>query len=90
MGVRVETFPRAGAAECKLEIVKSLGSNVMCIGNGFNDVLMFDASALSVAVIEKEGTYGGLFAHSDIVTKCILDALDLLICTDRIRATLRS
>ena len=42
MGIHVETFPRAGAAECKLEIVKSLGENTMCIGNGFNDVLMFD------------------------------------------------
>ena len=34
--------------------------------------------------------YGGLFAHSDIVTKSILDALDLLIRTDSVKATLRS
>lgn len=90
LGVHVETFPQAGAAECKLEIVKRLGGNVMCVGNGFNDVLMFEAAALTVSVIEKEGTYGGLIARSDIVTKSILDALDLLIRTDRIKATLRS
>lgn len=89
-GVHVETFPRAGAAECKLEIVEKLGENVMCIGNGYNDVLMFGPAALSVAVIEREGTYAGLIAHADVLTASILDALDLLIKTDRLRATLRS
>ena len=90
LGVNVETFPRAGAAECKLEIVKRLGANVMCVGNGYNDVQMFGAADLSVAVLEKEGTYAGLIAHADIVTRSILDALDLLLKTDRVRATLRS
>ena len=90
LGIHVETFPQAGAAEFKLEIVKRLSGNVMCVGNGFNDVLMFEAAALTVSVIEKEGTYGGLIARSDIVTKSILDALDLLIRTDMIKATLRS
>lgn len=90
MGIHVETFPRAGAAECKLEIVKSLGENTMCIGNGFNDVLMFDQADLSVAVIEKEGLYAGLLNHADVVTTSILDALDLLLHTNRLRATLRS
>ena len=90
IGVHVETFPRAGAAECKLEIVQRLGSHVMCVGNGFNDVLMFDAADLSVAVLEREGTYAGLIAHADIVTRSIVDAFDLLIRTDRMRATLRT
>lgn len=90
MGIHVETFPRAGAAKCKLEIVKSLGENTMCIGNGFNDVLMFDQADLSIAVIEKEGLYAGLLNHADVVTTSILDALDLLLHTDRLRATLRS
>ena len=90
IGVHVETFPRAGAAKCKLEIVQRLGRHVMCVGNGFNDVLMFDAADLSVAVLEKEGTYAGLIAHADIVTRSIVDAFDLLIRTDRMRATLRT
>ncbi len=90
IGIKVETFPRAGAAECKLEIVQTLGENVMCVGNGYNDVLMFDAAGLSVAVIEREGTYAGLIAHADIVTKSILDAFDLLLYKDRMRATLRT
>ena len=62
----------------------------MCVGNGFNDVLMFGPAALSVAVIEKEGTFAGLIAHADVLTTSILDALDLLVRTDRLRATLRS
>ena len=90
IGIHVETFPRAGAAECKLEIVEKLGANVMCVGNGFNDVLMFGPAALSVAVIEKEGTFAGLIAQADVLTTSILDALDLLVRTDRLRATLRS
>ena len=90
IGIHVETFPRAGAAECKLEIVEKLGANVMRVGNGFNDVLMFGPAALSVAVIEKEGTFAGLIAHADVLTTSILDALDLLVRTDRLRATLRS
>ena len=90
IGIHVETFPRAGAAECKLEIVEKRGANVMCVGNGFNDVLMFGPAALSVAVIEKEGTFAGLIAHADVLTTSILDALDLLVRTDRLRATLRS
>ena len=90
MGIHVETFPWAGAAECKAEIVRDLGDNVMCIGNGYNDVLMFEEAELSVAVIEKEGAYGRLLSLADIVTLSITDALDLLIRTDRIRATLRS
>ncbi len=90
LGIHIETFSRAGAADCKLEIVQSLGDHVMCVGNGFNDVKMFDAAALAVAVIEKEGAFAGLLAHADIVNTSIVDALDLLLNTDRIRATLRS
>lgn len=51
---------------------------------------MFEEAELSVAVIEKEGAYGRLLALGDIITLSITDALDLLIYTDRIRATLRS
>lgn len=90
IGVHVETFPRAGAAECKLEIVEGLGGNVMSVGNGFNDVPMSDAADFSVAVIEREGTFAGLLTHVDVLTTSILDALDLLLKPDRLRATLRS
>ena len=90
IGIHVETFPRAGAAECKLEIVEKLKPNVMCVGNGFNDVPMFGPAALSVAVIEKEGAFAGLISSADVLVTSILDALDLLTKPDRLRATLRT
>ncbi|MBE5900857.1 MAG: ATPase P [Lachnospiraceae bacterium] len=90
LGVFVDTFPRANAAECKVEIVRNLKENRMCIGNGFNDVLMFDEAEFAVAVLEEEGTYAGLLSHADVVTKGIVDALDLLLKPNRLKATLRT
>lgn len=90
LGVHVETFPRPDAAGCKLEIVERLGEHVMCVGNGYNDVLMFDHAAFTVAVIEREGTFAGLLSHADVVTRSINDALDLILKSNRLRATLRS
>ena len=47
LGLRVETFPREGAAKCKAEIVKNLSGGKACFGNGFNDCDMFDLADLS-------------------------------------------
>lgn len=90
LGVHVETFPREGAAQCKRAIVKALGCGVVCIGNGFNDVLMFDIADLSIAVLEREGLCAALLPHADVVVASASDALDLLLKPDRLRATLRS
>lgn len=90
LGLMVETFPTAGAGQSKMRIVETLGENVMCIGNGYNDLPMFGKAALSVAVIEKEGACGALIGCADVVTTSIVDALDLIIRTNRLRATLRS
>lgn len=90
LGVLVETFPREGAALCKEEIVRSLEGGVVCVGNGFNDIQMFDAAALSIAVLETEGVCAGLLAHADVLVRASVDALDLLLIPDRLRATLRN
>ena len=60
-----------------------------CFGNGFNDIEMFDAADLSIAVTDSEGACAALLPHADIVVKSALDGLDLLLKTDRIKATLR-
>ena len=86
----VETFPKAGAALCKEEIVKGLSGGVICIGNGFNDIQMFDASDLSIAVIDREGACAMLLLHADIVVTSMVDAVEMLLKTDRVKATLRS
>lgn len=88
--VTVKTFPREGAASCKEAIVKGLGSGVCAIGNGFNDIQMFDAADLAVAVLDKEGMCAALLPHADVLVRASEDALDLLLQPDRLRATLRS
>ncbi|MCF0149913.1 MAG: ATPase P [Firmicutes bacterium] len=88
--LKIWTFPREGAALCKEAIVKELGEGVFAVGNGFNDIQMFDASEISVAVMEKEGFCGKLAAHADVIVSSPVDALDLLLKPDRLRATLRN
>lgn len=90
LGIKVKTFDKEGAAQCKLEIVNSLGKNTAVIGNGFNDIEMFDASSLSIAVIEKEGVCAKLLNHADIVVTSIIDAMDLILDENKMKATLRN
>ncbi|MBQ2650980.1 MAG: ATPase P [Clostridia bacterium] len=86
----VHTFPRPDAGLCKEEIVKGLSGGVACFGNGFNDIPMFDAADLAVAVLLEEGMYAGLLTHADILVRSIHDGLSLFLTPDHIRADLRS
>lgn len=88
--LEVKTFPTVQVGEIKAEEVRNLSGGVCCIGNGFNDIQMSDAAELSICVIGKEGCCGALITHCDVVAPSILDALDLLIKSDRLRATLRT
>lgn len=86
----VHTFPRPDAGSCKEEIVKGLSGGVACYGNGFNDIPMFDAADLAVAVLLEEGMCAQLLPHADIFVRSIHDGLDLFLKPDHIRADLRS
>ena len=88
--LEVKTFPTVQVGEIKAEETRKLSGGVVCIGNGFNDIQMSDAAALSICVIGKEGCCGKLIGHCDIVVTSIHDALDLLLKPDRLRATLRT
>ena len=88
--LEVLTFPTTAVGDIKAANVKELSGGVVCIGNGFNDIQMSDASDLSICVIGREGCCGALIGHCDIIVTSIADALDLLIKTDRLRATLRT
>lgn len=86
----IMTFPGDSAMESKRSIVRSLGADrCVSIGNGRNDCLMCKESALSIAVIGKEGACSALVASTDICTGSILDALALLEKPKRLIATLR-
>ena len=88
--LQVLTFPTTQVGEIKAREVKKLSGGVVTIGNGFNDIQMSDAADLSICVMGKEGCCGALLNHCDVVVTSIDDALDLLIKTDRLRATLRT
>ncbi len=85
--VRVECV-KTGADKARW--VRKLGAaHVAAIGNGRNEVAMLKAAAQGIAVIGPEGSAGVLLGAADVVTTNVLDALDLITHSLRIRATLR-
>lgn len=88
--LKIQTFPTDGALDEKLAVVEKLGEDKCAtIGNGRNDKLMCRASAFAVAVMEQEGMCSRLLGETDVCTRSIEDALDLLLCPKRLIATLR-
>lgn len=51
---------------------------------------MFNSSALSVAVIGREGCFAKTLIEADIVVNNPLDAIELMLTKNRIKATLRT
>lgn len=91
LDIEVITFPNENAGENKKKIVKELnGQKTICVGNGYNDILMFEESILSIAVIEGEGASGKLLSNADIVTRSIVDALNIILNENKVAATLRN
>ena len=88
--LQVLTFPTTEVGKIKAEQVQKMTGGVVTIGNGFNDIQMSDAADLSICVIGREGCCGALLAHTDVVVTSIEDALDLLLKSGRLRATLRT
>lgn len=80
---------RIGSGTEKTQMVQSLVGDVVTIGNGYNDVPMFQAAALSIAVLGPEGCAAALLREADVVVKSIHHALRLLLYPARLRATLR-
>ena len=69
----------------------ALGADhVVAIGNGRNDRLMLAASALGIGVGGTEGIAVETIAACDVVVPDIGAALDLLLETKRLVASLRS
>lgn len=88
--LEIQTFPGSNAMLEKLKIIENLGpQRCAAIGNGRNDTWMLQASALSIAVMDREGMHGRLFAEADVCVHGIEDALDLLLFPKRLIATLR-
>jgi soluble P-type ATPase len=87
----VSVLPKGEQDKGKLRFVQDLGVELTaCIGNGRNDRLMLEASALGIAVILGEGAAREALNAADIVCTDILSALELFVNPLRMTATLRS
>ena len=74
----------------KQRLVEQLGGNhTACVGNGRNDLLMFQAGALSICVLGGEGAFCPALAACHLAVTTITDALDLFLKPHRLRASLR-
>ena len=74
----------------KADFVKSLDVNkTVAISNGNNDSLMLQSALLSIAIIGNEGCSAKTLLASDITCTNITDALNLLLNTKALIATLR-
>jgi soluble P-type ATPase len=74
----------------KVRIVEGLGpERCVAIGNGANDAAMLAASALGIAVVGPEGAAAAAVHAADVVCASIVVALDLLLDTRALIATLR-
>lgn len=89
--VKVDFFDKENASENKREIVKKLGyDSTVSIGNGRNDIEMFQQSIISIAVIGREGCFSKALLEADVVVHNPIDAIDLLLKPNRMKATLRN
>ena len=74
----------------KLSLLKRLGKErTICIGNGSNDAAMLKDAAIGICVLGKEGASVRALMSSDLAVTDINSALDLILHTDRLIATLR-
>lgn len=88
--VKIETFSKGNATFYKKQFVEKIGAEfTIAVGNGLNDVGMFKASALAIAVIEEEGCASEAIIHSNITVKSIKNVFNMIIKKSRIKATLR-
>ncbi len=88
---RVHIIEKKNQDRAKLAYVQELGcEKTACIGNGRNDCLMLEASALGMAVILREGAFAPTLASADLVFTSIIDALEILENPLRLAATLRN
>lgn len=90
LDIKLNTFNSDDASIYKRKFVESLGEkNSICIGNGYNDIEMFKAAGVSICTVQAEGACGKLFMYSDVVVSSILDGLDIIIDSNKLKATLR-
>jgi P-type E1-E2 ATPase len=88
-GQLVHTEPRYEASE-KQALVERLGAEqVVAIGNGANDARMLQSAAIGIAILGSKGLAVETLRAADMVVARVEDALDLLLDSQGLVATLR-
>jgi soluble P-type ATPase len=88
---KVKVISRDREAEAKAGYIQGLGAEgTVTVGNGRNDRLMLKDAALGIAVVQTEGAAREALLAADLVIPGIVEALDLLLQPQRLKATLRS
>jgi soluble P-type ATPase len=83
-------LPPGDQSRAKLSYIESLSvGGVVAVGNGRNDLLMLERSALGIALVEAEGASAQTVRAADVICRDIRDALGLLQNPLRLVATLR-
>ncbi len=87
---RVSVIPRENQAAAKAEYIRCLGpEGCVAIGNGSNDWAMLKEAALGIAVVQEEGASIEAVLSADLLSRNVIEALDLLLNPLRLTATLR-
>jgi len=90
LNLKVIVLKSTNHTQEKANFVKELGvSKTIAIGNGNNDVEMLKNAIVSISIIAQEGCSKNALLSSDIVCKSIKDAIEILINSKKIVATLR-
>ena len=88
--VELVIIPGENSKRGKVDFLMTLRPEAtVAIGNGSNDQLMLQESALGIAVLQGEGMSRAAMENADIIVKDISDAFDLLLKPKRLIATLR-
>jgi len=83
-------FHTASSSQEKWDFVASLDVKwIVAIGNARIDIWMFENAQLSIATLQWEWIHTEIIQHCDIIIPSIIDAFDLLIDIDIMKATMR-
>ena len=89
--IEIEVFDGEEATIHKRKFVEKIGKDkTVSIGNGRNDIEMFQMSRLSIAVIGSEGCFSKTLISADIVVNNIIDAIQWILTPHRLKATMRN
>lgn len=87
--LKVELVTTATADEKLAELCRLDASTCVAIGNGAIDELMLKAARLGIVTLQAEGIHAKALAAADVIVPSVNDALDMLIDTATLVATLR-